>query len=83
MVRGAGNANEPMRRGDDGQLWVDPAKLARKLEDGSVVIGVTLETFEVFEYAGRLYEVWGRRSDGMLWVGLVKTPTARRFVEAS
>lgn len=82
MVRGAHVANEPMRRGDDGQLWVDPAKLARTDDDGKVHIGVELDTFEVFEYAGRLYEVWGKRSDGMLWVGLVKSATARHFREA-
>jgi hypothetical protein len=55
----------PMFR-EDGQLWLEPRRLAA-LRGATVVF----DTFDCFEYAGRLYEVWGRRADGCYWVGLM------------
>ncbi len=51
-----------VHRDRDGQLWLDPERIGWEPE----------EAFQLFEYEGTLYELWGRRGDGMWWIGEVR-----------
>jgi hypothetical protein len=55
-------ARSPVFRGGEGELWLDPGLVDPDAD-------LTLEVFRCFEHCGAVYELWGRRSDGLWWIG--------------